>query len=139
MHGRRDLRDTQGLNQPILRQFAARPGTTVNRGFAQVSGIYGHAEAQTIVENCGNTLILRCSASENGGIARFASRLIGEREMVREHITTNDGRGFFSRGQATTSKSLQQSPNPQYCRRKSSSSPTFMVSSNSRSSQRGDE
>jgi hypothetical protein len=29
------------------------------------------------VENCGNTLILR-SASENGGTARFASKLIGE-------------------------------------------------------------
>jgi type IV secretory pathway TraG/TraD family ATPase VirD4 len=111
----------------------------VNCGFAQVSATYGHAEAQIIVENCGNTLILRCSASENGGTARFASRPIGEREIAREHITTNDGGGFLSRGQATTSKSLQQSPNPQYCRRKSSSSPTFMVSSNSPPSQRGGE
>ena len=30
------------------------------QSIAQVSGTYGHAEAQTIVENCGNTLILRC-------------------------------------------------------------------------------
>jgi type IV secretory pathway TraG/TraD family ATPase VirD4 len=52
-----------------------------------VSGIYGDAEAQTIVENCGNTLILRCSASENGGTARFASRLIGEREIVRKQVS----------------------------------------------------
>jgi type IV secretory pathway TraG/TraD family ATPase VirD4 len=77
------------------------------QSIAQVSGTYGHAEAQTIVENCGNTLILRCSASEGGGTARFASKLIGEREITREHITTNDGGGFFGRGNATTSKSLQ--------------------------------
>jgi type IV secretory pathway TraG/TraD family ATPase VirD4 len=60
------------------------------QSIAQVSGTYGHAEAQTIVENCGNTLILRCSASENGGTARFASKLIGEREVLREQKT--DGR-----------------------------------------------
>jgi type IV secretory pathway TraG/TraD family ATPase VirD4 len=52
-----------------------------------VSGSYGRAEAQTIVENCGNTLILRCSASEGGGTARFASGLIGEREIIREQTT----------------------------------------------------
>jgi type IV secretory pathway TraG/TraD family ATPase VirD4 len=57
------------------------------QSIGQVSGGYGHAEAQTIVENCGNTLILRCSASENGGTARFASKLIGEREIIREQIT----------------------------------------------------
>lgn len=77
------------------------------QSIAQVSGTYGHAEAQTIVENCGNTLILRCSASERGGTSRFASSLIGEREITREHVTTNDGGGFFSRGHATTSRSLQ--------------------------------
>jgi len=43
----------------------------------------GMAMANRIVENCGNTLVLRCSASEGGGTARFASRLIGEREVVR--------------------------------------------------------
>ena len=57
------------------------------QSIAQVSGTYGHAEAQTIVENCGNTLILRCSASEGGGTARFASSLIGEREIIREQTT----------------------------------------------------
>src|SRR5215469_4909159 len=50
---------------------------------AQVSATYGFGEAQTIVENCGNTLILRCSGSEHGGTSQFASRLIGEREVVR--------------------------------------------------------
>jgi type IV secretory pathway TraG/TraD family ATPase VirD4 len=57
------------------------------QSIAQVSGTYGRAEAQTIVENCGNSLILRCSASEGGGTARFASGLIGEREIIREQIT----------------------------------------------------
>lgn len=35
------------------------------------------------VRNCGNTLIPRYSASECGGTAQFASRLIGEREIIR--------------------------------------------------------
>ncbi len=50
---------------------------------AQVSSTYGHGSAQTIVENCGNTLILRCAGSENGGTSQFASRLIGDREVRR--------------------------------------------------------
>ena len=53
------------------------------QSIAQVSTTYGAGEAQTIVENCGNSLILRCSASEHGGTARFASRLIGDREIMR--------------------------------------------------------
>lgn len=53
------------------------------QSLAQVSSTYGHGDAHTIVENCGNTLILRCSASEGGGTARFASQLIGEREVLR--------------------------------------------------------
>jgi type IV secretory pathway TraG/TraD family ATPase VirD4 len=50
---------------------------------AQVSSTYGGGEAQTLVENCANTLILRCSGSEHGGTSLFASRLIGEREVSR--------------------------------------------------------
>jgi type IV secretory pathway TraG/TraD family ATPase VirD4 len=57
------------------------------QSIAQVSDTYGQGEAQTIVENCGNTLVLRCSASEQGGTARFASRLIGDREVIRRHET----------------------------------------------------
>jgi len=38
---------------------------------------------QIVVENCGNTLILRCSSSERGGTSSFASRLIGQREVLR--------------------------------------------------------
>ena len=47
---------------------------------------YGTGEAQTLVENCGNTLILRCSGSEHGGTSQFASRLIGEREVLRTRL-----------------------------------------------------
>jgi hypothetical protein len=65
-----------------LRKFGGRCVLGL-QSIAQVSSTYGAGEAQTIVENCGNTLILRCSASEHGGTSRFASRLIGEREVVR--------------------------------------------------------
>ena len=56
------------------------------QSIAQVSSTYGKGEAHTIVENCANTLILRCSGSEGGGTAKFASELIGDREVLRaEH------------------------------------------------------
>jgi type IV secretory pathway TraG/TraD family ATPase VirD4 len=64
---------------------------------AQVSSTYGNADAQTIVENCGTTLILRCSGSENGGTSQFASRLIGEREVIRRHTARGrDRAGLFA-------------------------------------------
>ncbi len=53
------------------------------QSIAQVSSTYGHGCAQTLVENCGNTLVLRCAGSENGGTSQFASRLSGEREIQR--------------------------------------------------------
>jgi hypothetical protein len=52
-----------------------------------VASTYGAGDAHTIVENCGNTLILRCSASEGGGTSRFASTLIGQREVVRTTLS----------------------------------------------------
>src|SRR6202162_6279617 len=54
----------------------------------------------TIVENCGNTLILRCSGSEHGGTSQFASRLIGEREVRRRQVSRSHDRelGWSSRG-----------------------------------------
>jgi type IV secretory pathway TraG/TraD family ATPase VirD4 len=62
---------------------------------AQVSSTYGAGEAQTLVENCANTLILRCSASEHGGTSQFASRLIGEREVARRSTSRGrDGTGL---------------------------------------------
>lgn len=70
------------------------------QSIAQVSSLYGAGEAQTVVENCVNTLILRCSGSENGGTSQFASRLIGEREVVRRQTARSRDReaGFGSRG-----------------------------------------
>jgi len=64
-----------------LRQFGGR-SVLGFQSISQVSGTYGKSAADTIVENCGNTLILRCSASEQGGTSLFASRLIGQREVV---------------------------------------------------------
>ena len=62
---------------------------------AQVSSTYGSGDAQTVIENCANTLILRCSASEHGGTSQFASRLIGEREVARRSTSRGrDGGGF---------------------------------------------
>jgi type IV secretory pathway TraG/TraD family ATPase VirD4 len=60
------------------------------QAISQVSVTYGHGTAQTLVENCGNTLILRCAGSENGGTSQFASRLIGDREVLR--LQTSRGR-----------------------------------------------
>jgi type IV secretory pathway TraG/TraD family ATPase VirD4 len=70
------------------------------QSLAQVSSTYGAGEAQTLVENCGNTLIFRCSGSENGGTSQFASRLIGEREVVRRQVARGRDResGFGARG-----------------------------------------
>jgi type IV secretory pathway TraG/TraD family ATPase VirD4 len=78
------LGQIDGLKDALarLRKFGGRCVLGF-QSIAQVSGTYGRAEAQTIVENCGNTLILRCSASERGGTSSFASQLIGQREVVR--------------------------------------------------------
>jgi type IV secretory pathway TraG/TraD family ATPase VirD4 len=70
------------------------------QSIAQVSSTYGQGDAQTIVENCGNTLILRCAGSENGGTSQFASRLIGEREILRPQVSRGKDResAFSARG-----------------------------------------
>jgi type IV secretory pathway TraG/TraD family ATPase VirD4 len=74
---------------------------------AQVSATYGLGEAQTIVENCGNTLILRCSGSEHGGTSQFASRLIGEREVLRRQTSRAlDRDGWFAGRDARRSTSV---------------------------------
>jgi type IV secretory pathway TraG/TraD family ATPase VirD4 len=64
------------------------------QSLAQVNGIYG-PDAQTIIENCGNSLILRCSGSDNGGTSHFASRLIGDREIIRRQTTRGRDREAF--------------------------------------------
>ena len=60
---------------------------------------------QILVENCANTLILRCSASEHGGTSLFASRLIGERE-VRRIATSRSQRATELFGSVTRSEHL---------------------------------
>jgi type IV secretory pathway TraG/TraD family ATPase VirD4 len=78
------LGQIDGLKDALarLRKFGGRCVLGF-QSIAQVSSTYGAGDAHTIVENCGNTLILRCSSSEGGGTARFASQLIGDREIVR--------------------------------------------------------
>jgi hypothetical protein len=78
------LGQIDGLKDALarLRKFGGRCVLGF-QSVAQVSSTYGRGEAQTIVENCGNSLILRCSASEHGGTSQFVSRLIGQREVVR--------------------------------------------------------
>ena len=85
------LGQIDGLKDALarLRKFGGRCVLGF-QSIAQVSSTYGHGSAHTIVENCGNTLILRCSASEGGGTARFASQLIGEREVM--HTTVSKSR-----------------------------------------------
>ena len=74
------------------------------QSIAQVSAIYGQGEARTIVENCSNTLILRCSGSEGGGTSDFASNLIGQREIVRQTVSTSEsGGGLLQRRQSSVS------------------------------------
>jgi type IV secretory pathway TraG/TraD family ATPase VirD4 len=81
------------------------------QSIAQVSSTYGSGEGQTIIENCGNTLILRCSGSEHGGTSQFASRLIGEREVVRRQISrAHDRGGWFTAGSARRSTTFSRQP-----------------------------
>ena len=87
------LGQIHGLKDALarLRKFGGRCVLGF-QSIAQVSSTYGSAEAQTIVENCSNTLILRCSGSENGGTSQFASRLIGDREIVRRQVSRGSDR-----------------------------------------------
>jgi hypothetical protein len=100
------LGSIDGLKDALarLRKFGGRCVLGF-QSIAQVRGTYGDAEAQTIVENCGNTLILRCSASERGGTAEFASRLIGQREIVRAQTSYSLPLGFGSTARATRTRS----------------------------------
>ena len=50
---------------------------------------------------------MRCSASEQGGTARFASRLIGEREVVRPLVSETYRGGFPGEVQRFKTRSTQ--------------------------------
>ena len=104
------LGQIDGLKDALarLRKFGGRCVLGF-QSIAQVSSTYGHGDAHTIVENCGNTLILRCSASEGGGTARFASQLIGDREVV--HTTVSRSRRHTELfGSVTRSEHLSVEP-----------------------------
>jgi len=61
------------------------------------------------VENCGNSMIFRCSGSEHGGTSQFASRLIGEREVLRRQTSrAHDRGGWLTRGSARRSTSVSR-------------------------------
>ncbi|WP_070157022.1 type IV secretion system DNA-binding domain-containing protein [Sphingobium phenoxybenzoativorans] len=93
------LRDAQAR----LRKF----GGCVAIGFqssAQVKAVYGEG-AHTIIENCGNLLLLRSGLSEGGGTAELVSDLIGSREIERDDVSRSRTRGrYTSRSTSTQSK-----------------------------------
>jgi type IV secretory pathway TraG/TraD family ATPase VirD4 len=115
------LGQIDGLKDALarLRKFGGRCALGF-QSIAQVSSTYGEGDAHTIVENCGNTLILRCSASEGGGTSRFASRLIGEREVLRttesrsrrpsELLTSTTRSEHFSTEAALLPSEIEQLP-----------------------------
>jgi hypothetical protein len=104
------LGEIDGLKDALarLRKFGGRCVLGF-QSIAQVSGTYGKGVAETIVENCGNTLILRCSASEHGGTSEFASKLIGQREVM--HTTVSKTRNPSQwRSSTTTAEQLRIEP-----------------------------
>jgi type IV secretory pathway TraG/TraD family ATPase VirD4 len=80
------------------------------QSIAQVSALYGTGSAQAIVENCSNTLIFRCSGSESGGTSQFASRLIGDREVIRHQRSRSRDTpaGLFAGGGRRSSQVSEQ-------------------------------
>jgi type IV secretory pathway TraG/TraD family ATPase VirD4 len=90
-----------------LRKFGGRCVLGL-QSVAQVSTTYGAGNAQTVIENCANTLIFRCSGSEQGGTSQFASRLIGEREVQRWQTSRGRDGGFWP-GSGAARRSLQVS------------------------------
>ena len=80
----------QGLKDALVR--VRKKGGVAVLGFQTISMVraaYGEADAHAIVENLDNKLFLRCALSEGGGTARFASDVIGEREVERQETTTS--------------------------------------------------
>jgi len=93
----------EGLTNALarLRKF----GGCVALGFqsyAQLRQVYGDG-AETIIENCGNLLLLRSGLSDDGGTAKLASQLVGSREVERHDINRTRSRGRY----LTRSMSMQ--------------------------------
>ena len=92
---------------PRLRKFGGRCALGF-QSISQVSSTYGQGPAQAMVENCGTSLALRCSASENGGTSRFVSRLIGEREVLRVVKSSSRSQSGLLRPSTSTQGTSEQ-------------------------------
>ena len=105
------LGEVDGLKDALarLRKFGGRCILGF-QSISQVSGTYGKGVAETIVENCGNTYILRCSASEHGGTSEFASKLIGQREVLHTTQSTTRQSRWSWRTSITNSQQIKIEP-----------------------------
>jgi hypothetical protein len=89
--------------QARLRKFGGRVAIGF-QSFAQVKQIYGEG-AHTIVENCGNLLILRCGGGGDDSTAKLACELIGAREIEREDVSRSRSSGtHVSRSESMQTK-----------------------------------
>lgn len=72
----------EGLKDALvrIRKFGGR-AVLGFQSISQLIAVYGEHDANTIIENCGNKLILRCDGGNNNGTAEYASRMIGDREI----------------------------------------------------------
>jgi hypothetical protein len=104
------LGEIDGLKDALarVRKFGGRCALGL-QSIGQVSGSYGKSVAHTIVENCGTTVIFRCSASENGGTSEFASKLIGQREVLHTTVSRTRRSGEW-RSSTTSSQHLKIEP-----------------------------
>jgi hypothetical protein len=105
------LGEIDGLKDALarVRKFGGRCGLGL-QSIAQVSGTYSKGAAETIVENCGNTVIFRCSGSEHGGTSEFASKLIGQREVAHLAQAKTRRRGDWLTYSTTTSEQVKIEP-----------------------------
>ena len=102
------LGEIDGLKDALarVRKFGGRCILGL-QSISQVSGTYGKSAAETIVENCGNTYILRSSASEHGGTSEFASKLIGQREVMHTTLATTRQSRWHWKTSITTSQQIR--------------------------------
>ena len=102
------LGEIDGLKDALarVRKFGGRCLLGL-QSISQVSGTYGKGTSETIVENCANTCILRCSASERGGTSEFASKLIGQREVIHTTLSKTRRSRWDWRSSITTSQQIR--------------------------------
>lgn len=105
------LGEIDGLKDALmrLRKFGGRCALGL-QSIALVGGTYGKGASEAIVENCGTTVILRCSASEHGGTSEFASNLIGQREVAYTSQAHTRRRGRWFNYSTTTSEQVKLEP-----------------------------